>query len=393
MRMRPTRAGNIGPWQQITASAVIVVLLGALGTACSTAPERAPSTSTATATAKVARAVDGFLESTPHSSRIRAILVEQDGHLVFEHYYQSTADDSRSVASVTKSFVFTLVGIALADGHLRSLDEPLSELLPERAPTMSPAVAGVTLRQLLTMTAGFGSPQQADMTVFVPADDPAGTILANPAGPPGREFAYSDGGAHLLSVILERALGGSLLDYARTTLFDPLDIPTRPAYEAPFDFSDTTAYKSADFAWPTDSAGNHLGFAHLKLRPCDMLRLGELYLNGGVWKGKRLVPAEWVAAATVRQVEEPGRTDGGYGYGWWIENADGAPGYSAMGFGGQVIEVVPERRLVVVVSTDFDLTNFTDYGIPGSDIAAFVDKEIAPALRDSTSTAATQSSP
>ena len=378
------------------AAALVVNLAraGSLAAACSSAPAAPAPTPSGPAAARVADAVDAFLASAPDSSQVRAILVEQDGRKVFERYYHATADEYRNVASVTKPIVFTLVGTALADGHLRSLDQPLSELLPDRAAVMSPEVAGTTLRQLLTMTTGFaGTREPLELTDFLSTADPVEFILTHPVRSPGREFEYSDGNAQLVAAILERAVGGSLLDYARTALFDPLGVPTRPAFEPRFVPDDLAPYEAAGFTWPVDAAGDHLGFAYLKLRPCDLLRIGELYLDEGVWKGDRILPAEWVDEATMRQVDTPGVPKSGYGFGWWMESADGAPAYAAEGFGGQLVEVVPERRLVVVASTEFDLADYANHRMTEERIIELVDTQIAPALRGAASPDAGSSSP
>jgi CubicO group peptidase (beta-lactamase class C family) len=221
-------------------------------------------------------------EMAPYTSydRIRAILVIANGRTVFERYYRSTASESHNVASVTKSVISTLVGIAVGEGRLR-LDQPLAQLLPSYAATMSPAVAHATLRQVLTMTAGFAGQFNADDVGFATAPDWVRAILTHPARPPGGSFGYSSGGSHLLSAILVTATGTSVLDYARAKLFDPLGIPTRPAFQPPPTASNIDAYQNAGFAWPVDPQQRHAGFGFLKLRPQDMAKIGTLYLNAG----------------------------------------------------------------------------------------------------------------
>jgi CubicO group peptidase (beta-lactamase class C family) len=164
----------------------------------------------------------------------------------------------------------TLVGIAVGDGRLR-LDQPLAQLLPSYAATMTPGVAHTTLRQVLTMTAGLAGAfnPTADLG-FATSPDWVRAILTHPAKPPSGSFVYSSGGSHLLSAILITATGQSVLDYARAKLFDPLSIPTRPALQPLFDIRNLDAYNTAGFAWPVDSQRRQLGFGPLKLRPRDM---------------------------------------------------------------------------------------------------------------------------
>ena len=159
---------------------------------------------------------------------IRAVIIEVDGHTVLEHYYQGSASDTSNVFSVTKSVVGTLIGIALADGSLRSIDDTLGELLPAYAADMEPEEAAITLRQLLTMTAGL--PDTIEVSGPFPwalSDDWVKGILTDQLEqPPGEGFAYSDASSHLLAAVVTEAVGTSVLDYARAELFDPLGIAT-----------------------------------------------------------------------------------------------------------------------------------------------------------------------
>jgi len=238
----------------------------------------------------VAAGIDHEMVQYPSYDRIRAILVIANGRTVVERYYRSTASESHNVASVTKSVMSTLVGIAVGEGRLR-LDQQLAQLLPAYAATMTPAVAHATLRQVLTMTAGFAGQFSADDVGFATAPDWVRAILTHPARPPGRSFGYSSGGSHLLSAILATATGTSVLDYARAKLFDPLGIPTRPAFQPLPTASNIDAYQNAGFAWPVDPQQRHAGFGFLKLRPRDIAKIGTLYLHGGRWQGRPLVPA------------------------------------------------------------------------------------------------------
>jgi CubicO group peptidase (beta-lactamase class C family) len=140
----------------------------------------------------------------------------------------------------------------------------------------------------------------------------------------------------------------SLLDYARLKLFDPLGIPTRPAYEARFGevpYWVEPEFLDADFAWLRGPDGVHAGSFGMKLRATDMLKLGQLYLEEGKWHGKQLVPADWIRQETAADAPN------GYGYLWWIHPVQGQHGYAAIGGGGQVILVAPSRRLIVVASS------------------------------------------
>jgi CubicO group peptidase (beta-lactamase class C family) len=194
-------------------------------------------------------------------------------------------------------------------------------------------------------------------------------ILAHQDYPPGTDWHYSDHGAHLLAPILVQATGQSVLAYARAKLFDPLGIVTRPGAEPTFDPQAVPpAYENARFAWPIDPQGLHMTEALIKLRPRDMATFGQLFLQAGQWNSRQVVPAAWVTQATTAQTGTAFPDIGGsapgsawnptnYGYFWWVEPTTGVPAYYALGYGGQLVEVVPSLHLVIVVSCYVDPAN------------------------------------
>jgi CubicO group peptidase (beta-lactamase class C family) len=331
-------------------TAVIAVLAG-----CSGPAPAPPATPTA---GELAAAVDRFLDESlsPGILNRRAILVAVDGELMVERYYDSSARETAAVASVTKSVVSTLVGIAVSEGYL-SLDQSLSELLPSYSSLMTSSIGGITLRQLLTMTAGLPPDNRSDLRPSG-RDWVADILRRGTVQAPGAGFAYSSVSSHLLAAILVEATGQSLLTYARAKLFDPLEIDTRPAFQpihAPGRPDPVRAYDRAGFAWPRDPQGVHVGYGELKMTAADMLKLGNLYLDQGRWDGEQLVPSGWIRDATTSAVSTAGDFGGtGYGYQWWVTSAGEHPAFAAVGYGGQIIEVVPDLELVVVASTRFD---------------------------------------
>jgi CubicO group peptidase (beta-lactamase class C family) len=317
---------------------------------------------------EIAERIESFVDPSTNAPfrPLRAVLIKADGDTLLERYYQGSSSDTANVFSITASVVGTLIGIALSDGYLRSVDQTLGELLPSFAADMAPEEAEITLRQLLTMTAGLPAGHTGTL------HDPGGgdLLLATDSAPwllsdhwvrsilsdrleqvPGERFAYSHAASHLLSAILTEAVGTSVLDYARAELFDPLGIASRPAADLLAVDENAAAYERAAFAWPHDPQGVLAGFSWLKLTARDMAALGQLYLDGGRWQGRQVVPPAWVDAATTEQVRAQSILEG-YGYQWWVTTAGGHPAYAAMGFGGQIIEVVPDLRLVAVFSAN-----------------------------------------
>jgi CubicO group peptidase (beta-lactamase class C family) len=304
---------------------------------------------------------------------IKFVVIQVDGEIVADHY---AADSGPAVFhnghSVTKSVMSILIGIAIAEGAVPGVDATLAELLPDRTAGMAPGMAAVTLRQILTMTSGLPPDELFNGKYGPTADWTAVTLSTDLAQPPGTSFTYASSGSHLLSAILVRATGRSVLDYAREKLFDPLGIATRPATDATVDLSLAAYDALPGFAWTVDPTGLHLGFGDLKLTAPDMAKLGQLYLQNGVWAGEQLVPAGWVQESTTGQVDGDGN---GYGYQWWVFDAHRHPAFAAFGLAGQLIEVVPDLGLVVAVSSQADPAQFD----PDS-IADLVSTWIVPAV-------------
>jgi len=270
---------------------------------------------------------------------VRAVLVVRHGYLVHEGYYNGfTADDRDNVRSVTKSVTSALVGIALANGDLESLDVTVADFFPEYFEGRANAdKRDITLRDLLMMRSGlkWGEANWQVIPLWESDLDQMRRIFNLPLEyPPGEHWNYSTADAHLIGGFLTRATGMSLLDYANAHLFDPLGI--------------------TGAEWDTDSQGYNVGGTGLALTPREMAAFGYLYLNNGLWDGDQVVPAEWVALSTTAQDDE---TD--YGYQWWRGEREffgGYPAFAAVGYGGDMVFVYPELDLVAVAKTSYFVT-------------------------------------
>jgi CubicO group peptidase (beta-lactamase class C family) len=317
--------------------------------------------------------------------QVRSVLVVRHGYLVYERYWRGVdAGDGHNTFSVTKSFLSALVGIALGERHLKDLDQTVEELLaPHLPPDADPRLRQVTVAQLLTMSSGLasddsslGGDDRIWERLFQSRDWVRHILSRRLATPPGESFAYSGANSHLLSAIVADTTGQSTLAFARAKLFGPLGIGTDDALEQvlrrwPPTPAQVAAYEQATVAWPSDPQGYHLGDSLLKLPARDLAKLGYLYLNGGRWDGAQLVPADFVAASTQPQ-SEPSRGPGDYGYHWWVTNETGHDAFRAMGFGGQLIQVIPELDLVAVITSE--------PGQEHSDPANLVGTAIVPAV-------------
>lgn len=279
-------------------------------------------------------------------SAVRTVLVSVDGHTVLSYYADRQPSDYAHVWSVTKSVMSILVGIAIDEGRLR-LDETLAELLPAHADAMTREIRSVTLRQLLTMTAGLQSRPSFDTS----AKDPVAEVVGEATvAEPGAAFGYSNASAHLVGAVLRHAIDRPILDYAREKLFDPLGIDTRPAWQG---WDVKAGLDKPGFAWGTDREGTNSGCCLLKLTAPDMLKIGQLYLNQGRWQGHQLVSAQWVTESTTNQLTTgQTTTEGPYGYLWWVGEIESHPYFAAVGSYGQNIIVVPDSRIVLVTVSD-----------------------------------------
>ena len=316
-----------------------------------------------------------FARDTLNFEEVRAVVVATSDEILLERYYGTGRDETWDLQSVTKSVVSTLVGIALDEGLITNLDAPLDQLLPRDAGAMSPAVARTTLRQLLTMQGGFPPGLEPTGPSFIGTQDWVRAILRSPAGPRGEEFVYSNGTAHLLAAVVEQASGMSVLDFARSRLFDPLGIDTRPALQSVVTRTEIRDYEDAAFAWPRDPQGVHTGWTGLKLRPRDLVKIGRLVLADGIWDGVQLVSGAWLEQATSTQVEVDGLRQG-YGYQWWTDEVGGDAVAEAIGYGGQLLVVVPDRDLVVVTTSEVSLDDMTRQGIQSDLLLAVVEEAV-----------------
>jgi CubicO group peptidase (beta-lactamase class C family) len=344
------------PYRGSSASAMIAGLLMLMLVGCgSQAPGGSMTSATPTVgvssiapVASLGTAIDDYLaHGSANLGKIRAVLVGQQGNLLAERYYHSDAAEHVEVQSVTKSVISTLVGIALTKGSLRSLDQTVGELFPQHRSTMSKRSAATTVRQLLTMTAGWTTdydPEPAKPKLV------RRVLAAGPDGDP-RTFAYTNIGPHLLSAALVQATGMSTLAYARRELFEPLGISSKPSFEGPVTDGDKPeVINTNSFRWLRDPDGVHVGSFGLALTARDMVKIGELWLNGGIWHDRRILSADYIRQATTNQVPELKDEIRGYGYLWWITPLATHGAYSAQGLYGQLITVVPDLQAVIVIS-------------------------------------------
>ncbi len=270
--------------------------------------------------------------------RMRSLLVVRGGRLVYERYYGGWAVDTLAdVRSVTMSVVSTLVGIAIERGQIDGLDQPITDFL--RRPEFDVTVehAFINVGHLVSMRSGlsWGAGGVEEYNNWVLSGDHVNYVLSQPfEAAPGESFVYNSGAIHMLGVILEKATGMPLPEYADQVLFGPLGIGQRE-------------WEPLEGAYVNGSAG-------LDLRPRDLARFGQLLLQEG-WSGESpIVPTGWVAEATAPRFDLGGLgpiRNLSYGYLWWLDLDNDA--FFAWGYAGQFVYVAPLLDLVVVATTEW----------------------------------------
>ncbi|MEJ6000301.1 serine hydrolase domain-containing protein [Paucibacter soli] len=296
---------------------------------------------------------EAFDEIRRRQIAIHSLTIVRDGYLVLDAYFWPFQDNlMHDMASVTKGVTSTLVGVAIGQHKVSSVAQAMMEILGARATAkLDSRKTRLTVEHLLTMTSGLDCHQQQGeitLTQMRKSPDWIGFMFDLPmVAEPGSVYEYCSGGMHLLSGIITKATGGSALDFARRTLFAPLGI--------------------GDAAWPSDSQGISHGWGDLHLQPRDMAKIGYLWLRGGQWEDRQLVPTEWMRAAVQAHAYPGSSTATGYGYGLWIYPDRSPPMFEGLGRGGQRISVVPAKNLVVV---------FTGGEFEPGDIGQFIGRAI-----------------
>ncbi|MCX7709001.1 MAG: beta-lactamase family protein [Clostridia bacterium] len=279
-------------------------------------------------------------------NEIHSIVVIRNGYKVMDaNFFPYKSDTKHVVFSCTKSITSTLFGIASGEGKIKSVDDKVLEYFSDKSiQKVDEKKKELTLKHLLTMTAGFdwseyGAYDSNDSWIQMRnSKNAVQYILDKPMKEkPGSSFYYNTGASHLLSAVLQKATGKKTADYAEQKLFKPLGI--------------------RDVYWEEDVEGINIGGAGVYMSPLDMARLGYLYLRNGQWNGVQVIPENWVKEATNKHVETPAGLAGhdGYGYQWWMNKFGG---YSARGFGGQYIFVLPEYDIVTVFTSSLQGSNF-----------------------------------
>jgi len=273
------------------------------------------------------------------TNRVSGLLVIKNGVIAFERYGLGRGPNDRWTSfSVAKSVTATLVGEAIRDGAIKSLNSPVADYIHE---LKGSAYDGVTVRELLTMSSGVKwneeyTDPKSDVAVFAtkPADKPGDNAIADymaklpREAKPGTKFLYKTGESDLIGILVSRATGKTLAGYLSEKIWLPMGA-------------------EQDAIWMTDRTGEEIGGCCISMTLRDYGRFGLLMLNHGRVQGRQIVPAHWAKDETTSHIASDWGNYG-YGYQWWI-NPRG--GYEAIGIFGQSIFVDPKEQLVVVLNS------------------------------------------
>ncbi len=291
--------------------------------------------------------LDAFLEKAD----TQAFIVIQDDVILYENYFNGASRDSLVTSfSVAKSFTSALVGIAIAEGHINSVDDAITDYLSELLERDS-RFSNITIRHLLLMASGLD--YEENRTFLLNGDDPLTTYypdqrkaaleFTNIVDTPGEYFQYNKYHPQLLGMILERTTGTTVTDYLQDKLWDPVGM----------EFGGS---------WSIDSEGSGLERMEtgINARAIDFAKLGRLYLENGNWNGTQVLPSEWVAESTridrsthrasyYHGMQDFYNSGGYYKYMWWgFSRDEDSYDFSAEGDRGQLIYVSPQKKLIIV---------------------------------------------
>ncbi|MFI0723485.1 serine hydrolase domain-containing protein [Streptomyces sp. NPDC021224] len=286
-----------------------------------------------------ARGVEDFLDALEAAPGIdpHGVMLLRHGRLVAEGWWAPrTADRPQLLYSLSKSFTSAAAGLAVADGLL-DLDAPVVSYFPEFAAEITdPRSRSMLVRHIASMASGHTSETWERVSRADRAEPVRGFLSLPPDREPGTVFAYNQSCTYTLGAIVQRVTGRTLTAFLRERLFDPLGI--------------------AETVWEQFPAGRDLGFSGMYATTDAVARLGQLHLQGGVWEGRQLLPAAWVAEATRAHVPNgDGTAEGaatsdwqqGYGFQFWMSRH----GYRGDGAYGQYCVVLPEHDAVLAVTS------------------------------------------
>lgn len=292
---------------------------------------------------------------------LTSLLVQKEGELLTESYFNGLQQsEATNIKSASKSIISLLIGIAIEQGHITGTNQIIKPYFEDYFNVNPDSVKEhITIKDLLTMRSGLETTSFHNYGRWVISDDWVEFTLDQPIEeqPGGKKMVYSTGTSHLLSVILTKASGMSTKVFAEKHLFGPLDIRVG--------------------GWDRDPNGYYMGGNNMALRPADMLKIGQMMLAGGIYKGERIISEQWIDQS-FQTYTRSNFNPYDYGFMWWKKPVSDYTVHFAWGFGGQYIFMIPALDSVVVMTgTLYNATQSRSYKQP---VFALLREEIIPFL-------------
>lgn len=342
---------------------LLFILTAVIFTSCSSdnpvAPNAAPGLQVSTPENQ--NVDSGYLDrladriSGNYYGRVKSLLITRNNFLIYEKYFRGESRESlHRIYSVTKSITSAMVGILIQRGLIPGPDKKLLDYFTAyNIQNNDPSKGLITIGNTLSMTSGLQwnelsvsyASASNDYFQMFSSSDPIKYVLDKPMQEtPGSRFRYNTGLTFLFSSIIQTVTGDPAEKFAKENIFDPLGI--------------------TDYSWTTATGGLINTGSGLSMRSIDMVLFGQLYLNRGYWNGRQIVPADWVDRSTKNNIQAGSNYD--YGYFWWrfsdsnpvISSLPENDIYMAIGYGDQYIFVLPEYRIIIVITADNGETNY-----------------------------------
>ncbi len=277
--------------------------------------------------------LETIFEQAEEIASLRSLLIQQHGEFLGESYLKGRSPNRPfNIKSASKSIIGLLVGIAVEEGFIASIEEPIGTYFPDYfEENPNPKKEQITIRNLLSMQAGLASTSSGNYGAWVLSKDWVKyTLDQDFVSEIDGRMVYSTGTSHLLSVIIAKASGMNTKAFAEKYLFDPLNITVG--------------------GWDRDPQGNYMGGNNLALKPSDMLKIGQMLMDEGVYEGQQIIPLAWIIDS-FKTYTYSNYNPYGYGYQWWNKKTGKYTTLFAWGHGGQYIMMIPELDAVVVMTS------------------------------------------
>lgn len=283
-------------------------------------------------------------EILPMKDSVFSTLVSKDGKIVFEEYYNGKTRDSLCDAqSLTKGILSLLIGMAIEKKYIKNVDEPIAKFFPNEFKNFTDKKKNsITIRHILNQTSGLSWKGYLEHEEWLNSEDPISFVLNKKLeNEPGKHYNYNSGATHLLSVIISKTTGKSTLEFGNEVLFRPLGIN--------------------QIDWQKRNKGYYDGSGlGLKMKPIDLLKIGQLLENKGAWNEEQIVSEKWIQK--LFDEDEKSKTKWGlknssHGFCWYKSEFRGHEIDYGMGYGGQFIFIISNKNIIIVATHNHDTPN------------------------------------